>query len=273
MRGMRSVMVGVLAVGVVQGAAAADLGPILRGAFEAPMAAATRWNGVYFGGHFGSSIAGTDFANATGSLVAFMLRNTTIENEQHVSQWTLLGKSDTTTTHYGGFVGYNWQFDDAVLGLEASYSRTDATMSQSDVMRRVFNTSDLYSNDVQVRGSSTLRITDYGTIRVRGGWAFGCFLPYAFVGAAIGRGDVVRTATVDATGTSLTGGPPYAFSQTLQEANMGSIAWGYSVGIGMDVALMHNVFVRGEWEHVQFGHFHNLKTHINSLRGAVAIKF
>ena len=273
MRGMRSVMVGVLAVGVVQGAAAADLGPILRGAFEAPMSAATRWNGVYFGGHFGSSISGTDFANATGSLVAFMLRNTTIENEQHVSQWTTLGKGNTTTTHYGGFAGYNMQWDDAVVGIEASYSRTNATMSQSDVMRRLFTTSDSYNNDVQVTAASSLRMTDYGTLRIRGGWAFGCFLPYAFVGAAIGRGDIVRTATVDASGTSTAGGPPYAFSQTLQEANMGAVAYGYTAGIGMDVALMQNVFIRGEWEYVQFGNFHNLNTHIHSLRGAVGIKF
>ena len=78
---------------------------------------------------------------------------------------------------------------------------------------------------------------------------------------------------MDASGTSTAGGPPYAFSQTLQEANMGAVAYGYTAGIGMDVALMQNVFIRGEWEYVQFGNFHNLRTNINSVRGGVGIKF
>ena len=35
--------------------------------------------------------------------------------------------------------------------------------------------------------SSSLKLTDYATFRGRAGYAFGQFLPYAFVGAAVGR--------------------------------------------------------------------------------------
>ena len=45
-------------------------------------------------------------ATRPSSLVAFILRNTTIEAEHHVSDWTTLGKADTSATSWGGFVGY-----------------------------------------------------------------------------------------------------------------------------------------------------------------------
>jgi len=275
MRRMRWLICGFAFAGVAQQAIAADLGDsFLRGASTVITApGGNRWDGVYFGGQIGAVYSGTNFASSSKSLVAFLLRNTTIENEFHVSDWTTLGKADTSGISYGGFIGYNMQWEEAVVGVEANYNRTNVSTSASDSMRRLFATSDGYNNDVSVTATSAINISDYGTLRLKGGWAAGNFMPYGFVGFALGRADVTRTAHVIASGTSTTGGPPYAFDQTTTAAKIGDFAYGYAVGLGVDMALMQYLFVRAEYEYVQFGAFNDLNTHIHTARVAAGVKF
>jgi outer membrane immunogenic protein len=276
MRRMRWLMCALIVVGSAQGAAAGDLGlPILRGSTTYDVGGPTRWDGFYVGAQAGGTWSGTDFANSTKSLVAFILRNTTIESEQHVSDWTTLGKSDTSGNSWGGFIGYQMQWDEVVFGAEANYSRTNMSTSASDAMRRTFSTSDGYSNDVQVTATSAIHITDYGTARFRAGWAAGNFLPYAFVGVAIGRADVSRSARVIASGfdTTGSGNPPYSSDITNAAVKNGAFAYGWTSGLGLEMALMQRFFVRGEYEYVQFGAFNDLNTHIHTARAAVGVKF
>jgi len=274
MRRMRWLLCGLAFIGATQQASAADLGEsFLRGSSTIINTnSGITWDGAYVGGHFGGAASGTDFSNATKSLVAFLLRNTTIENENHVSNWTTLGKSDTTGVSYGGFAGYNMQWDQAVLGVEASYNRTSLMMSQNDSMRRLFSTSDGYNNDVQVDAASNIHITDYGTLRVRGGWAVGNFMPYGFVGFALGRADVTNSARVIASGTK-TGSPSYSSDSETSVSRTGDFAYGFATGLGVDFALMQNIFVRAEYEYVQFGQFNDLKTHIHTARIGGGLKF
>jgi opacity protein-like surface antigen len=270
---LRSLLCGVVLFGMAGEACAADLGEsFLRGSTVINQPGGTRWDGFYFGGQVGGNWAGTNFANSTKSLVSFLLRNTTIENENHVSDWTTLGTYDTSGSSYGAFVGYQTQWDSAVIGVEANYNRTSLAMASSDAMRRLFATSDGYNNDVTVIGTSSIRITDYGTFRVRGGWAADNFMPYGFVGIALGRADVTRSARVIASG-SATGLPPYSFDQTNAVIKTGDFAYGYAAGLGLDIAVLQNVFVRGEYEYVQFGEFNDLKTHIHTARVAAGLKF
>jgi opacity protein-like surface antigen len=272
---MRWLLCGLAVVAGAQQASAADLSEMfLRGSSTVITApGGVTWEGFYAGGHVGAAWSGTDFANSTRSLVAFLLRNTTIENENHVSNWTTLGKADTSGSSFGGFAGYQTQWDAAVIGIEAGYSRTNMETSSSDSMRRLFSTSDGYNNDVTVIASSQIRITDYGTLRAKGGWAAGNFLPYGFVGFAIGRADVTQSARVIATGTSTTGGPPYSFDDTKSLIRSGDFAYGYTAGFGVDMALMQNIFVRAEYEYIQFGAFNDLKTHIQTARIGAGFKF
>jgi outer membrane immunogenic protein len=275
MRRMRWLLCGLAFIGVAQQAQAADLpDDFLRGSSTVvDTGGYLPWAGTYIGGQFGGAASGTDFSGATRSLVAFLLRNTTIENENHVSNWTTLGKGDTTGMSYGGFVGFNMQWDAAVLGIEANYNRTSLTMSANDTMRRLFATSDGYNNDVLVDAASSIHITDYGTLRVRGGWAAGNFMPYAFVGFALGRADVTNSARVIAQGTSTSGRPPYFSDTTAAVTRTGDLAYGFATGLGVDFALMQNIFVRAEYEYVQFGEFNDLKTHIHTARIGGGIKF
>ena len=274
MRRMRGLLYGLAFIGAVQQASAADLGEsFLRGSSTIINTnSGVTWDGAYIGGHFGGAVSGTDFSGATKSLVAFLLRNTTIENENHVSGWTTLSKGDTTGISYGGFAGYNMQWDQAVLGVEANYNRTSLTMSANDSMARLFSTSDGYNNDVQVDASSIIHITDYGTLRARGGWAAGNFMPYGFVGFALGRADVTNSARVIASGTKA-GSPPYSADTQTAVTRTGDFAYGFTTGLGVDVALMQNIFVRAEYEYVQFGQFNDLKTHIHTARIGGGLKF
>jgi opacity protein-like surface antigen len=250
-------------------ARAADM-PLLRGSntIVAPQCCVT-WDGFYFGAQAGATVSGADFSGATKSLIQFMLRQTTIENEAPVSSWPLLGKADTTASHFGGFVGYNWQWDQAVVGVEGNYNRTDFNLSSTDAMRRIFSVSS-GPNDIQLNGSASVHMTDYGTVRARGGWAVGNFMPYMTLGLAVGRGDVARTVTVTSrdpvTGVIL-------FQDVSSENKAGTLAYGYAAGFGMDIALMQNVFVRAEYEYVKFGWFNDINLHIQSVRVGAGFKF
>lgn len=272
MRRTRRLLCGLAILAMVQQAAAADLGDsFLRGSSTLISAPSDfRWDGFYFGGQVGATASGADFSGATKSLIADMLRNTTIENEAPVSNWPVLGKADTTAANYGGFVGYNTQWDCAVIGVEANYNRTDFNMSSTGVMRRTFSTSD-GANDVQVNANAAVRMTDYGTLRVRGGYAMGNFLPYATFGLAVGRADVTRSATV--TGINPVDGTTIIYQFTQSADKSGDFALGYAAGLGMDVALMQNVFVRAEYEYLQFGDFNGINLHLHSARLAAALKF
>jgi outer membrane immunogenic protein len=275
MRRMRWLLCGLAFIGAAQQAGAADLGDaFLRGSSTVINTnSGVTWDGAYVGAHFGGAASGTDFSGATKSLIAFLLRNTTIENENHVSGWTTLGKGDTTGMSYGGFAGYNMQWDQAVLGVEASYNRTSLMMSANDSMGRQFSTSDGFINQVTVNAGSNIHITDYGTLRMRGGWAAGNFMPYGFVGFALGRADVTNSAHVVATGANAATGQTYSFDQSTAVSKTGDFAYGFATGLGVDVALMQNIFVRAEYEYVQFGQFNDLKTHIHTARIGGGFKF
>jgi outer membrane immunogenic protein len=272
MRRMRWLLCGLAFIGAAQQASAADLGDaFLRGSSTVINAGGNvTWDGAYFGGQVGGSSSGADFALATKSVVQQMLRQTTIENENPVSKWPLLGKVDTTAVNWGGFAGYNMQWDQAVIGIEANYNVTSITLSSADAMRRTFATSD-GGNDVQLNGSSSVHITDYGTFRVRGGYALGNFLPYVMAGAAVGRADVATTATV--TGRDPADHTTLLYQMSGSNIQTGKFIYGYTAGLGIDMALMQNFFIRAEYEFVQFAPIGDVNLHMHTARIGAAVKF
>jgi opacity protein-like surface antigen len=266
---MRCVLASLAVLGSAPQASAADLG-ILRGSdvYGPGPAVYYNWSGIYLGGQAGYANANGSFANATASLIAHMLRNTTLENDAQVSQWTVLGSADVRDVSYGAFIGYNSQWEQVVLGVEANYNRISASVSDSDSLRRIVSAGgDIY--DVTVTSEAGLRITDYGTIRGRAGWVMGRFLPYAMLGFALGRVETIRTASVIAFDAP-TGLPYPPLSSTETKA---TYAIGYAAGAGIDVALLPNVFLRGEVEWLQFTNLPDMEAHITTGRIAAGLKF
>ncbi len=140
----------------------------------------TRWSGFYGGGTFSYGHATTNFSGATQPLVAYSLRGTTFEIEAEPSQLPVLGNGDSSAFGYGGFLGYNTQWQDLVIGFEANYTHTslDTTASPSPVgplMQTVAGATYNYN----ISGTGNLDLTDYASIRGRAGWVIGNLLPYA----------------------------------------------------------------------------------------------
>src|SRR4051812_34214319 len=113
--------------------------PMLRGSSPYIPAAPvyTNWSGFYVGGQAGYGGANVNFAGATQSLLAMILQQLAIEDTANVnpppSQWAVLGKAVNQGPSYGGFVGYNSQWDNVVLGIDFNLSHSHYFASAQSV--------------------------------------------------------------------------------------------------------------------------------------------
>ena len=252
----------------------------------------TRWDGYYAGGQFGQSYASADFTNGSKSQINFILANT--ELQPIVSTWTTLPKGTTGGQSFGGFFGYNVQWENVIMGGELNYNHMSLNNGSEDLVGPIIvpgaNLADgsTVQYAISVASSASLTVTDILTARGRAGWAYDRFLPYGFVGVAVGRFDITRSVSV--TGTETTQGPPVVVggvpvtpppvTGTLilprnpqTEGTQGQIAYGYTAGLGVDVSLMPSVFLRAEWEFVQFPNVSDFRVAMNSARLGLGVKF
>jgi len=247
----------------------------LRGSFSSK--APLRWEGFNLGVQMGVSNMNTDFGNSTSALVAYSLRNTTVENEFSPSSWTALPANTTNGRQYGAFLGYNMQWDQLIVGFDLAYNRASGsfTASASDTIARQVTTSSNVNEAVRITAQSSLKLIDYATMRARAGYAIGQFLPYAFVGGAVGRLNYANTATVHDVGTPLPGSTvmPFDTLDTQSSSRDGAITGGFTTGLGLDVALTPNIFLRGEWEFVAFAPVGGIRASINTGRVAIGARF
>jgi len=253
--------------------------PVEQGTF-------TRWSGFYVGGQLGYGEANSDFSKTTQPLVAFSLRELALENDGLVSTWPVLGKDSNDAVGYGGFVGYNTQWQDVVLGLEGNYTHTAFSTSAS-VTPLVGNAGRIVSAggnqySVNLTGTGQLKIADYASLRARAGWVFGNLLPYGFAGLVIGRGNY--SVTTEVYGQQNSASPAYFpcdpatptcidYDYSNSAGQNGVFLYGFSVGGGLDWALTQNIFLRGEFEYVQFTPIANIAAYIVNTRVGAGFKF
>ena len=259
-----------LAARSVDGAWAADwpgAAPVLRGTVSPGY---VRWDGWQAGIQAGFGNLNADFGKSTSSMVAFILRNSTLESEGHPSSWTTLPKNTTTGPVFGGFVGYNWQWSELVVGWDLAYKRpASLNSSASDSLRRLFDTSDSVRHDVTIDAQTSFKLVDYATLRGRAGYAFGEFLPYAFLGAAVGRFNYQTNVSVTDTMTNLAVSPPVpgdlgTFQQTASAGQKNVYVGGLATGLGIDWAITPGVFLRAEWEYALFGPVNGTRSNTNT---------
>jgi outer membrane immunogenic protein len=245
------------------------------------------WGGFYVGGQFGYSDANGDFSNTTQAPIADSLRELTLESEFAPSNWPVLGTASHGTTGFGGFVGYNIQYltpeVKVVLGVEANFDEASLSLIAPNSPISRITPADSQGDNylVNITGSGTVTNLDFGTLRARAGYAFGNFLPYAFVGGALGHANVNITETTSgeqnppASGTcSSSSNPPCTpFSFTGTAGTSSEWLYGGTVGAGLDVALTRNIFVRAEYEYVYFAPVASLQLNINTVRVGAGIKF
>ncbi len=281
---MRWFFCAVIVLALTPRAFADDL-DILRGTESVGAATFPRWSGFYFGGQLSYSDANSDFSNATQPLVAYSLRELTLEAVDSPSSWPVLGHGSAHGSGFGGFVGYNTQWQDLILGLEVNYTHSSfsTVASNTPIGRVVPAGGNLYS--VDLTGSGSMQITDYGALRARAGWVFSNFMPYGFAGFALGWGNYAITSLVSGQENAQTAPSPvipcnpaitltcvdYSFANSA--AKSGVLLYGFSVGGGVDVALSANIFLRAEYEYMQFAPVASITTSISSARIGGGLKF
>jgi outer membrane immunogenic protein len=282
---MRSGLVAVAMIGAAQCAQAADMPEFLRGGFS-ESSPTTNWSGAYVGGQVTHGSADMDFGQATQGLFERLLNHTGFENntdtsgdlsrDTRVSRWRILGDTTQQSSGVGGFVGYNFQMSDVLFGVELNYTHGKFSGSATGTKGRAdFTSVPDYITQLDALASASMTVNDYGSLRVRGGYAMGSFLPYMFGGVALGQANIQRAVLVDVSYLPANLPPdkpplpPYRGS--LSDNANNHFIYGWAAGLGFDYMVFGNVFVRAEWEYLRFTAA--VDTTINTVRVGAGYKF
>jgi outer membrane immunogenic protein len=271
---MRRLVLAALMVGVAHGALAADLPdvPVLRGFVnDAPRIARTNRQGFYVGGQAAFGAGDMNFSNTDAALIAAVTANPIFQQAAFPS-FPPIGKVNTAkNTGFGGFIGYNAQWDDAVVGIDVSYLHQTLQGSAMADFETITQQGGLTTTDTHSDTAASLTLRDFGSARMRGGWAFGSFLPYAFAGIGLGMADITRnisvTRTVIVNGV-VTSGPSTASWNQNQSSHF---VTGYAAGVGLDTMLMAGLFLRLEYEYLRLGTAVDVS--VNTVRAGLGYKF
>ena len=212
-------MVCLMALGVAAPASAADM-PV-KAAPPPPVAPIYNWTGLYVGGHAGYSWGrwGGDltFDPGTGPLAGIF----------DPSHRTI----DTNGWLAGGQIGFNYQVNSLVFGLEADASWTNLKGSGN------FNT---IPGDVNWAIQN--RLDWFGTVRGRAGVAVNNFLLYGTAGIAFGqtKADELVTNII-----------PCCLVTAVGSANENHIGW--TAGAGVEWMYSRNWSVKAEYLYTDLG--------------------
>jgi outer membrane immunogenic protein len=278
---MRRVLLAAAMVAMSVSAQAADMPDFLRGSLGG-YTPVNNWQGFYLGGQGAYGSSDTHFTGSNGSMLSALVANDVIQ-QMGVAGWNLqLGGVSQRSTGFGGFAGYNWQWDDVVVGLEASYLHGSFGGTTSAQQGPLIGgpLSDGNYHVVTVNSSDSIGITDMATFRARAGYAYGIFLPYMFGGLALGNGNISQSVTVtDHWGSTI----PIAAGQCGVTVGLSCpvngadntlhnhLIYGYSAGLGVDIKLVGGLFMRAEWEYARF--VDQIEVNMNTVRAGLGYKF
>jgi len=150
----------------------------------------------------------------------------------------------------GAHLGYSWQFDKWVLGLEGS---VDPTLMSRRPVISVPNVAADPTGALGIGVSATGAIwsTIQGSVRARAGYAFDRMLFYGTGGVAVGEfGSNFQLYGVDLNQAAIppVGPPFYAADQRF------AVRAGWTLGGGVEYAINSHWAVRGEYRYTDFGH-------------------
>ena len=187
-----------------------------------------------------------------------------------------LPKTSTQGAVFGGFVGYNWQWSELVVGWDLGYKHPASLNSTTgNSLERLFTTSDGVQHDVTILANTSFKLVDYATLRGRAGYAVGEFLPYAVLGAAVGRFNFTTTATVldNMLTPPIPPGTPSLFAQSATSGQTNVFKFGLVAGLGIDWAITPGIFLRGEWEYIGFQPVDGTRANTNTGSLGLGVRF
>jgi outer membrane immunogenic protein len=209
-----------LATAVAQPAAAADLPRRVAVPAAAPayVAAVYNWTGFYIGGHLGW--ARVDLSESVVAAPAGF------------GTGTVSGRDDGFL--FGGQIGFNYQINQFVIGVEGTLSGVDIGSSGTIVTT---------AGGTTFTTTGTTNVDWIATLAARFGVAFGNTLLYAKAGVA--WMDWSSTAT----GTTTTGG----LVTTVGTVSGGRTETGYVLGAGVEYGFTPNWSAKLEYNFLDFG--------------------
>ena len=90
------------------------------------------------------------------------------------------------------------------------------------------------------------------------------------LGVAVGRFNYFTSATVTDTQTN----PVGLFGPVTQSDGQDNVyVGGFLAGLGVDVAVLPNVFLRAEWEYIAWGPVNGIHSSLNTGRAGIGIRF
>jgi len=228
-RHLGGLLASIISVAGIGNAMAADMAVK---ALPPPPAPIYNWTGFYIGGNVGAGWADTRFSGIPVTGDHFLLPTSSFST----------GNGDGNIV--GGVqVGFNWQWDRIVLGLEGTYSGSDVRNSTGLIPDPVFA-----GENIKLHS----KITEYATIVGRAGFApTNDWLLYAKGGFAAGR---IQTNPQDF----------FPLPATLQHFSSDS-AWhnGWTVGGGVEYKWAQHWVFGLEYDYYSF----DTKNHANPLIG------
>jgi opacity protein-like surface antigen len=258
---MRRFVLAAMMFGAVSGAHAADMPDFLRGSLPAePVGPRANWQGYYVGGQAAYGSVASNPSSSLNSDLQSTFRAPTVPPGLFYN-WTGLGQAHGSDVGYGGFAGYNSQWDEVVIGIEGNYLH-------SGLKAYTTATGVTYAGippalATVTHSNASINLTDFGSARFRAGYVIGCFLPYVYGGAGLGSQTVQRDI-------SATPGPDPLYGPMSSNART-KLVYGYSAGVGVDVMLMGGLFMRAEYEYQRITS--TIESNINSARLGIGYKF
>ena len=285
---MRWVICALVVLIAPAGARAGDF-DVLRGAQPVGYASYTRWSGFYGGGLIGQEFDAADFRNVGASEITTISGLDAAFVGIPLNSFPRLTSLNTEAPSYSAFLGYNYQFEAAVVGFELTFTKTLFSASINDVESHSYfipGNGITYLAKYNVTTSADAKVNDYGTVRGRFGWAFGNLLPYGFGGVSISQINAAKSVNVNYCGqespyTCANPPPPsvppppapIGANWTLSNQVNGKWYFGYVAGLGLDYALTQNLFLRAEYQYIQFGAPENIRLSASSVRVGAGVKF
>ncbi len=296
----------ILGPNLIQDAWASDLAEpsILRGTddddmfMESPPPRYNKWAGFYIGGQ-ASYVQGTiSFGDSLTNLLTTILASTPYAPivDSNADAIPLQSKS-AHSAGYGGFIGYNWNFNGTLIGFELEYSSANLkAITQNSTPQK--NTV-LYDEQVNgaygirfAQAASIAKVENMGSFRFRGGFSVGNFLPYGFLGLAVGQGSTKNVVVVQEYqyvvpeqvilgpgGTTVIQGTPFNQPITgpyllVDQQTHAVYWWGYTIGAGTEINFTDNIFARLEYSFTALDS--TTKTgqpQINKVTGGLGFRF
>ena len=229
------------------------------------------WSGFYFGGFAGQSQSRFETDRGVADLVRFSFQGTTIASAFDPEQVSAARPRRDSGVVFGGFAGYNFLFGDAVLGLEADYTRTDQEAKASTLeARRIGN------EFFQIGTQQDAKLSDQFSLRARFGYSYGRLMPFFTLGAAFGRFDTNVSATSDwgpVTAEGARAGSYVGWPRTVGGPKKDVWAFGGVIGGGIEAAVTDNLILRAEYLFTRFNDVEGLTVSQNTARVGAALKF